>query len=161
MGAQPFVPAAHGHSARFLTRSLPERFRDEMTQRTRILIVTERPDQPSITQDALARLGFETVAAPNFTNAYARLLDSIFDLIVIEAAEPAGGSVEFIKRVRATPQLAGILILILAEWGTGAPTLALAAGADSYEPNETKPINPGRLVASIERLLNRQVAAAN
>ncbi len=110
---------------------------------------------------ALARPDFETVDAPNFTEAYTRLLDSIFDLIVIESTDPPSGSIEFIKRVRATQQLAGILILILAEWGTGEPILALSAGADAYEPNETKPVDPNRLVTSIERLLHRQVAAAN
>ncbi len=88
-------------------------------------------------------------------------LNSKFDLIVIESTQPARDSIEFIKRVRATPQLAGILILIMAEWGTGEPTLALSAGADAYEPTETKPIDPNRLVTSIERLLHRQVAAAN
>lgn len=132
-----------------------------MTQVTRILLVTGRADQESTTHHALTRPDFETVAAPDFTAAYTRLLDSIFDLIVIESTERPSGSIEFIKRVRATQQLAGILILILAEWGTGEPALALSAGADAYEPNETQPIDPKRLVTSIERLLHRQVPAAN
>lgn|SRR6266481_9130791 len=132
-----------------------------MTQITRILLVTGRAGQEGPTHQALASPDFETVAASDFTEAYARLLDSIFDLIVIESTEPPASSIEFIRRVRATQQLAGILILILAEWGTGEPTLALSAGADAYEPNETKQTNPHRLVTSIERLLHRQVAAAN
>jgi DNA-binding response OmpR family regulator len=131
-----------------------------MTQATRILIVTD-DDQQDATPQALARPDFETDAAPNFTEAYIRLLNSKFELIVIESIQPAHDSIEFIKRVRATPQLAGILILIMAEWGTGEPTLALAAGADAYEPSEAKPIDPNRLVTSIERLLHRQIAAAN
>jgi DNA-binding response OmpR family regulator len=132
-----------------------------MTQATRILIVTDRDDQQGATHQALARPDFETVDAPSFAEAYPRLLNSKFELIVIECVQPACDSIEFIKRVRATPQLAGILILIMAEWGTGEPTLALSAGADAYEPNETKPIDPNRLVTSIERLLHRQVAAAS
>lgn len=101
------------------------------------------------------------MAVRDFTEAYDQLLDSIFELIVIENTEPARASIEFIRRVRAAPQLAGILILVVAEWGTGAPTLALSAGADSYEPNKGKPISPNRLITSIERLLSREVAAAN
>jgi DNA-binding response OmpR family regulator len=135
-----------------------------MNQPTRILIVADRADQPGAARQALAREDFEIVEAPNFTEAYDRLLDSIFELIVIETTKPVRASIEFIRRVRAAPQLAGILIMILAEWGTGAPTLALSAGADAYEPNaplEGKPISPIRLVTSIERLLSRQVAAAN
>jgi DNA-binding response OmpR family regulator len=132
-----------------------------MTQATRILIVTDRDDQRGATHQALARPDFETVDAPSLAEAYTRLLNSKFELIVIESTQPGRDSVEFIKRVRATPQLTGILILIMAEWGTGEPTLALSAGADAYEPHETKPIDPNRLVTSIERLLHRQVAAAN
>jgi DNA-binding response OmpR family regulator len=132
-----------------------------MTQATRILIVADRDDQLGATHQALARPDFETVDAPSFAEAYTRLLNSKFELIVIESTQPARHSIEFIKRVRATPQLTGILILIMAEWGTGAPTLALSAGADAYEPKEAKPIDPNRLVTSIERLLHRQVAAAN
>jgi DNA-binding response OmpR family regulator len=150
------MPAVRGHPARFFTR-----FGTEMTQPTRILIVSDCADQQSPTLQALARAHFETIESPNFTEAYTRLLDSGFDLIVIERAEPARDSIEFIKRVRATPQLTAILILIVAEWGTGEPTLALRAGADAYEPNEVRPFDPSRLVTSIERLLNRQVAAAN
>jgi DNA-binding response OmpR family regulator len=132
-----------------------------MNQPTRILLVADRADAIGATQQALARQGFEIAVARNFHEAYDRLLDSIFELIVIETTEPVRASIEFIRRVRAAPQLTGILILIVAEWGTGAPTLALSAGADAYEPNEGRPIDPIRLVTSIERLLSRQVAAAN
>ncbi len=149
------MPAVRGHLARFSYRSA-------MHQPTRILLVADRADQTGATEQALK--DFEIVAAPDFTEGYDRLLDSIFELIVIETTEPARATIEFIKRVRAAPQLADILILVLAEWGTGAPTLALSAGADAYEPigpNEGKPISSIRLVTSIERLLSRQVAAAN
>ena len=132
-----------------------------MTQSTRILIVTDRDDHRSALRRVIERQDFEIVDVPGFTEAYACLLDAHFDLIVIESAGPALAGVEFIKRVRAQPQLTGILILVLAEWGTGEPTLALAAGADAYEPNGAKRIDPRRLTTSIERLLGRQVAAPN
>ena len=131
-----------------------------MNQPTRILIVADRADQTGATRRALARANFEISEAANFTEAYEQLLDSIFEVIVIETAAPARAGIEFISRVRAAPQLAGILILILADWGTGEPTLALSAGADAFEPDEGKTIDPSRLITSIERLLSRQVAAA-
>ncbi len=137
------------------------KFRTEMAQSTRILIVAAREDERSAMLEALQRQAFEIVDAPDLTEAYASLLDSHFDLIVIETAGPARDGIEFIKRVRATPQLTGILILIMAEWGTGEPTLALAAGADAYEPVAAKPIDSRRIITSIERLLSRQAAAAN
>jgi DNA-binding response OmpR family regulator len=132
-----------------------------MTQTTRILIVTARDDQGTTTRQALALHDFEIVDAPGYSAAHALLLDSQFDLIVIESDGVARDSIEFIKRVRATPQLAGILILIMAEWGTGEPTLALAAGADAFEPIDARRFDPSRLISSIERLLGRQEAAAN
>ena len=49
---------------------------------------------------------------------------------------------------------------IMAEWGTGEPTLALSAGADAYEPVGAR-IGSSRLITAIERLLSRQAAAAN
>jgi DNA-binding response OmpR family regulator len=131
-----------------------------MTQTTRILIVAARDDQRRTARQALALHDFEIVEAPEYTAAHGLLLDSHFDLIVIESDGAARDNIEFIKRVRATPQLAGILILIVAEWGTGEPTLALAAGADAFEPIDAQPFDPSRLIPSIERLLGRQMAAA-
>ena len=128
-----------------------------MPQSQRILIVSDNADFPSA---ALEQRGFAVASANDCDMAFAKLLEAPFDLLIVEFA-PAPGGIEFIKRVRATPQLTGILILIIAEWGTGEPALALSAGADAYEPNEAKPIDSSRLTISIERLLGRQAAAAN
>ena len=61
--------------------------------------------------------------------------------------------IKLIKRVRATPTLKSSLILVVAEWGIGAATLALSQGADAYEP---QPLGGTRLLDSVERLLSRQ-----
>ncbi len=131
------------------------------TMTRRILIVATDDDERAVMRQALEPRDLEIVDALDFTRAYAVLLESQFDLIVIQSAGSPRDGIELIKRVRATPQLTGILILVIAEWGTGEPTLALSAGADAYEPNEPKPIDPNRLHTSIERLLNPQVATAN
>ena len=128
-----------------------------MTQSQRILIVSDNADFPSA---ALEQRGFAVASANECDMAFAELLGAPFDLLIVDFA-PGRGGIEFIKRVRATPQLTGILILVVAEWGTGEPTLALSAGADAYEPNETTSMIPSRLITSIERLLSRQAAAAN
>jgi DNA-binding response OmpR family regulator len=132
-----------------------------MTRPTRILIAAADDDERAAMRQALERRDFEIVDAADFTRAYALLLESQFDLVVIDTAGPPQDGFEFIKRVRATARLTGILILVIAEWGTGEPTLALSAGADAYEPKGPKAIDPDRLHTSIERLLSRQVAAAN
>ena len=127
-----------------------------MTKSSRILIVTDSTEFP---RAELAERGFAFTISNHCDAALADLLAGSFDLVVIDFS-PARDGIEFIKRVRATPPLAGILILIMAEWGTGEPTLALAAGADAYEPVAAKNIDASRLITSIERLLARQAAAA-
>jgi DNA-binding response OmpR family regulator len=126
----------------------------------RILIVAPDDDQRAAITKALAR-DFELTDAADFSRASAVLLESPFRLIVIKSAGSIEEEVAFIKSVRAAEQLAGILILVLAEWGTGEPTLALSAGADDFEPDGPGPTDAVRLHTSIERLLGRQVAAAN
>jgi DNA-binding NarL/FixJ family response regulator len=56
-----------------------------------------------------------------------------------------------IKRIRSNPALRHQMVLTIAEWGTGQPMIALAQGADGFEP---KPIDAGRLVTAVERLLH-------
>jgi DNA-binding response OmpR family regulator len=130
-----------------------------MEQSQRILIVSDSAHL-SFARAALEQRGFAVTIAKDRDTAFETLLQNPFDLVVTDSGR-AENSIEFIKRVRATPQLTGILILIIAEWGTGEPTLALSAGADAYEPSQAKPIDPNRLITSIERLLVRQVSAAN
>jgi DNA-binding response OmpR family regulator len=128
----------------------------------RILIAAADDDERAAMRQALEPRDFEIVDAADFTRAFAFLLESQFDLIVIQSAGPPRDGIEFVKRIRATPRLTGILILVIAEWGTGHPTLALSAGADAYEAaNGSNPVDLDCLRTSIERLLSRQVAAAN
>ena len=105
---------------------------------------------------ALEERGFAVTAAPDYESAYRQLPDGPFDLVVIDFAETADGA-DFIKRVRATPKLSRTLMLAVAEWGTGGATIALAQGADAYEP---KPIDAARLIDSVERLLGTKALSA-
>jgi DNA-binding response OmpR family regulator len=130
-----------------------------MEQSQRILIVSDSAHF-NFARAALEQRGFAVKIAKDPDAALETLLGNPFDVVVADSGR-SEDSIEFIKRVRATPQLAGILILVVAEWGTGEPTLALSAGADAYEPSHGRPIDPNRLITSIERLLVRQVSAAN
>ena len=105
---------------------------------------------------AVEARGFEVTVAHDQEGAYHCLLESRFDLVVIDLAE-APRDVQFIQRLRATPKLGETFVLALGEWGTGQPTVALAQGADAYEP---KPVNTERLIASVERVLRPELAVA-
>jgi DNA-binding response OmpR family regulator len=114
----------------------------------RILIVTDDAQFESM-RGALEKRGFAVTAAPDYASAYRQLIDAQFELVVIDLVETVDG-VEFVKRVRATPNLTQPLLLVIAEWGTGGAELALSQRADAFEP---KPLDASRLLASVERLL--------
>ncbi len=143
------------------TRLLPQAvpydgsFRKDVTRPQRILIVTDDAQSEKM-RGALEERGFAVTEAPDYESAYRQLLDARFEAVVIDLVETADG-VEFIKRVRATPNLTQPLLLVIAEWGTGGSTLALTQGADAYEPT---PIDWARLVDSVERLLGTKAVSA-
>jgi DNA-binding response OmpR family regulator len=126
-----------------------------MLQSPRILIVSADVQFDFMRAGVEAR-GFEVTVVHDHEGAYRRLLESSFDLVVIDLA-PAPRDIEFIQRLRVTPKLSKTFVLALGDWGTGQPTLALSQGADAYEP---KPVNTERLIASVERTLRPELAVA-
>jgi two-component system response regulator RegA len=126
-----------------------------MAHSPRILIVSDDVQFDLVRADVEAR-GFEVMVEHDHESALRRLSDFSFDLVVIDLAQESRDT-EFLRHLRETPKLSKIFVLALGEWGTGQPTLALSQGADGYEP---KPVNAERLVASVERLLRRQLAVA-
>jgi len=121
----------------------------------RILIVSDDV-QYDFMRAAVEARGFEVTVAHDHESAHRRLLESAFDLVVIDVAD-GPRDIAFIQRLRVTPQLSRIFVLALGEWGTGHPALALSRGADAYEP---KPVNTERLIASVERMLRRHLTVA-
>ena len=121
----------------------------------RILIVSADA-QFDFMRAAVEARGFEVTLAHDHEGAYRCLLESSFNLVVIDLAQ-APRDIEFIRRLRVTPKLSKIFVLALGEWGTGEPTLALSQGADAYEP---KPVYTERLIAAVERTLHPELAVA-
>ncbi len=124
-----------------------------MFRSQRILIVSDEAPS-SVIRGAFEERGFLVTNAGDRRAAYDSLLESPFDLVVVDLAKAEYGA-EFLGRLRATPKLSKTFVLTLAEWGTGQPTLALSQGADAYEP---KPIDATRLISAVERLLYRERA---
>jgi len=120
------------------------------------IIIVSNDVQYDFMRAAIEARGFEVAIVHDCEGAYRRILESSFDLVVIDIAADSRG-VEFIQRLRVTPELSKIFVLALGAWGTGQPTLALSRGADAYEP---KPVNTERLIASVERMLRRRRAVA-
>ena len=114
----------------------------------RILIISD--DEPNASlQRTLDGHGFTVTVTEDANDGYDRLSQLQFDLVIVDLNRPITG-VGLINRIRSNPALRRLIVLTIAEWGTGQPTMALAQGADGFEP---KPVDAGRLVAAVEKLL--------
>ena len=116
-----------------------------MTQR--ILFVSDGTIDQSL-RAALEERRFE-VAESDSQRALSKLTIGSSELLIINTRN-ATQAIELLKKVRSVTSLRNVLTPVIAEWGTGQPTLALSEGADAFEP---APIDAARLVAAVEHLL--------
>lgn len=121
----------------------------------RILIVSDRALNAA-TPAALTERGFELTTAENADETRERLTTGHFDLLVIDLNDPIE-SARIVKWIRAHGTIRRVPILAIAEWGSGAATMALAQGADAFE---AAPIDSQRFMAAVERLLPKAVLMA-
>ena len=127
-----------------------------MTATRRVLFVAPQiPDD--VTRRTLENRGFAPTYAKDWRNAWGQLVESEFSLVIAELGKNEE-AINFIKRMRDTEGTKAMPVLVLGEWGTGGPTLALSQGADAYERT---PIQAERLATSIERLLTERALAAS
>jgi two-component system phosphate regulon response regulator OmpR len=127
-----------------------------MAKLKRILIVGDDLAERNLIRDSLEERGFAVTALGDSVGAVRELLKANFDLVVMNLAT-ADDSVELTKQIRGRADLANTLLLVIAEWGTGQASLALAQGADAFEP---WPIEADRLISAIDRMLHQHAAAA-
>lgn len=118
-----------------------------MAESQRILLVTDAAND-RLTQ-SLERNGFTVSVESDCERAQVRLTEAPADLLIVDLAN-GDAAVDLVKRVRVSTRLRRMLIMTLAEWGSGQPTLLLSQGVDAFEP---KPIDAARLVSAVERLL--------
>ena len=113
----------------------------------RILFVSDDTMDQSL-GTALEERRFE-IAESNSSEALTQLTDGSFDLLIINLRDVTK-AVGLLKHVRSTASFRNLLTLVIAEWGTGQPTLALSEGVEAFEP---APIDAPRLVTAVEKLL--------
>lgn len=123
-----------------------------MTQR--ILLVADARD--GSLRRVLELRGFAISAVNDYERVVELLTESPIDLVVVNLDETEDG-LDLIKGIRDTRMLKALSILAIGDWGTGKATLALAHGADAYEPT---PIDATRLIEALDRLLNKRAAVA-
>jgi len=114
----------------------------------RILIISDDEASRSL-RGALEGKGFDVTLTEDADRGYQQMAGARFHLVVVNLDKAITGA-GLIKRIRANSSLSELQVLTVAQWGTGQATIALAQGADAFEP---KPVEADRLVDAIERLL--------
>jgi CheY-like chemotaxis protein len=110
----------------------------------RILVVDDEPDLRYLLRTIFERAGHEVVEAGHGAAALKSVRVSPPDLVVTDMMMPVMGGFELIRRLRADPTTAQILVLA----ATGTPDLA--EGADAVL---TKPYQLDQLLATTNALL--------
>src|ERR1043165_310683 len=121
----------------------------------RILIVNAANRRHALRRSLRAR-GIAVSFAGGVRRAFNQLTRAAFDVVAIDLVS-IPDAFDFIKQIRSTAIFKTTRIVVVGEWGTGQPSLALSLRADAYEP---APVDAVRLLQSIERLPHRRATAA-
>lgn len=116
----------------------------------RILVVEDDDVTRELMRMALERHGYAVSTAEDGIGGYDLAVELRPDLIITDIQMPSADGVHLLRRVRDTQEIAATPILVTTAYGTGNATLSLSQGADAYEP---KPLDPAKLLATVERLL--------
>ncbi|MFN2455895.1 MAG: response regulator [Pyrinomonadaceae bacterium] len=122
-----------------------------MNSTKKILVVEDDDVARELLRMALERKGYAVVTAEDGVRGFDAAISTKPDLIVTDVDMPAADGVHLVRRVRDTPEIAGVPIIVTTGYGTGNASFTLAQGATAYEP---KPIDPATFLATVERLLS-------
>jgi len=119
----------------------------------RLLLIDDDQRLTAMLSDYLSAAGFTVQAAGSLAQGRSMLVDSSFDLLVLDLMLPDGDGLDFCRELRGDPRLRRLPVLMLS--ARGEPTdriLGLELGADDYL---AKPFEPRELQARIKALLRR------
>jgi DNA-binding response OmpR family regulator len=125
---------------------------------SKILVIEDDPSALRFTAYALVQVGYQVLTAANGVDGLKMAQEEKPDLVVLDVLLPGMDGFELCHRLRNADATAQLPILMLSVKGRESDrNTGLEAGADHYL---VKPVGPAELVASVGRLLERNVAAS-
>src|SRR5437588_13089014 len=90
----------------------------------RILIIADDDDPNRSLSAPLEERGFEVVISESANEGYRQLIESRFDLVIVNLDRPIT-AVTLVKQIRLNAELNRLIVLTIADWGSGQPNVAL------------------------------------
>jgi DNA-binding response OmpR family regulator len=124
-----------------------------MPARTAALLVDDDARLAGLVKEYLGRHEIDVTVAGDGERGLAALRRGRFDVVLLDLMLPGVDGLELCRRIRATPEVAAIPIVMLTAKGDDVDRIVgLEVGADDYLP---KPFNPRELLARIRAVLRR------
>ncbi len=128
-------------------------------KRTTILVVDDSLTNRTLERNMLASLGYAVDVAVDGREAWAKLQQTPYDLLVTDVQMPEMDGLELTRRVRADPRLRQLPVLLVTSRGRQSDIeLGAAAGADEYLVKGQ--FDQDKLLQAVERHLFDRVTAA-
>jgi len=122
----------------------------------RILVVDDDIDVVELVKMVLGTKGYSVIPTYNGEEGFAALLAERPDMVITDLRMPGMSGMEFCKRVRATPEVADVPILVISSLGATVDKpdsfWTLGLGSDDFL---SKPFDPLSLLGRVEYLLRK------
>jgi len=124
-----------------------------MPTRVTALLVDDDARLGALVAEYLGRNDVDVTVAADGERGLAALRKRRFDVVLLDLMLPGVDGLEVCRRIRATPELAVVPVVMLTAKGDDVDRIVgLELGADDYLP---KPFNPRELLARIRAVLRR------
>ena len=128
-----------------------------MSVRTAALLIDDDSRLAALVTEYLGEHGIDVAVASDARRGLVALKSGRFDVVLLDVMLPGIDGLETCRRIRATPELAAIPIVMLTARGDDVDkVVGLELGADDYV---AKPFNPRELLARIRAVLRRTAPA--
>lgn len=126
------------------------------SSRKRVLVVDDETDIVELVRVVLSTKGYEVIPTYNGEDGLKAAIAEVPDLIITDLKMPGMSGMEFIKRIRANTEVAGIPILVISSLGSQVDKpdsfWTLGLGSDDFL---AKPFDPLGLLGRVEYLLRK------